>query len=347
MRALLAGVAALSMLAAACGGPAPGSEGSFRASLDGGGSSFQDALQQGVKAAFAKAEPGITVNYTKSGSGQGKRDLADQTIDYAGTDSPVKAEEKEGFKGGELLYFPVAASPITLTANVAGISSLRLDATLIAGIFEGHITRWNDPGIRALNGSQRLPSTMIVPVHRSDRSGTTANFTRYLSVAAPEVWSRGSGDEVRWGTPTAAEKNSGVASLVSTTDGAIGYIDLVDAVAVRELVPTLTIAEVRNNAGNFVQPKLPGATAALESSALAPDLTFDSIDAPGEAAYPLTAPTWVLTYAHYDDSTTAEALRRFLTFFLTDGQELAGVTGYARLPPAMADRALAQVDRIT
>lgn len=335
------------MVIAACGGPAPGSEGSLRASLDGGGSSFQDALQQGVKVAFARVEPGITVNYTKSGSGQGKRDLADQTIDYAGTDSPVKADEKAGFKGGDLLYFPVAASPITLTVNVSGITSLRLDAALIAGIFEGDIGRWNDPRIRALNTAERLPSTTIVPVHRSDRSGTTANFTRYLSVAAPEAWSRGAGDEIRWGTPTAAEKNSGVASLVSTTDGAIGYIDLVDAVSVQELVPTLTIAEVRNAAGNYVEPKLPGATAALESSTLAEDLTFDPIDAPGEHAYPLTAPTWVLTYARYDDATTAKALRRFLRFFLTDGQKLAGVTGYARLPQAMADRALAQVDRIT
>lgn len=326
------------------GGTAPGA---LRGSLDGGGSSFQDALQQAVKVGFAKAEPGVTVNYTKSGSGQGKRDLADQTIDYAGTDSPVKPDEKAGFKGGAFLYFPVAAAPITLTANVPGVTSLRLDATVIAGIYEGAITRWDAPAIRALNDGKRFPPTPIVPVHRSDRSGTTSNFTRYLSVAAPDAWSRGAGDEVRWGTPTAAEKNSGVAALVSTTDGAIGYIDLVDAVAVQEIVPTLAIAEVRNRAGNFVEPKLPGATAALESSTLAPDLTFEPIDAPGEQAYPLTAPTWVLTYAHYDDPETAVALAAFLRFFLTEGQGLAGVNGYARLPEVMLTRALAQIDEIS
>ena len=359
---LLALIVSFGLLATACGGAEDSadsgssttgkSSGQFDYSglsgaLDGGGSSFQDALQQAVKVSFAKAAPGLTVNYTKSGSGQGKQNLADQTIDFAGTDSLVKDEEKANFKGGDFLYFPIAAAPITLTVNLPDVTTLDLDADTIAGIFGGSITTWSDPAIAALNKNVKLPGMEIVPVHRSDKSGTTSNFTKYLTAAAPSVWTFGAADEIQWPTPTSAEKNSGVSSIVASTEGAIGYIDLADAVAAQEKTPALAFALVKNKAGKFVAPLLPGATAAIEGSELKDDLTFNPLNADGDAAYPITAPTWILTYAKYADAATSKAIKGYLHFFLTDGQKLAEGNGYAPLPASFAEKALAQVDEVS
>ena len=311
--------------------------------LNGSGSSFQDALQQKAKTEFAKVATNVTVNYTKSGSGAGKTDLANQVVQFAGTDSLIKDADLPTFKGGEVLYFPIAGAPITVSFNVAGVKSLALTPDVIAGIFQGDITTWDDPKIAADNASAKLPSTKIAVVHRSDASGTTSNFTKFLKKAAPTVWKLDAGDTVAWpATTQGAEKNSGVAQLIKSTDGAIGYVDLADAVGA-----DLTYATVKNSAGKFITADLQGASAALAGATVADNLTYDPINAPGDKAYPITSPTWVIVYAKQTDATVAAALKGYIGFILTTGQGFVNSVGYAALPDALATKANAQLDKIT
>ena len=213
---------------------------------------------------------------------------------------------------------------------------------MVAGIFQGDITTWNDPKIAAENSGATLPSTKIAVVHRSDASGTTSNFTKFLKKAAPSVWKLDAGDTVAWpATTQGAEKNSGVAQLIKSTDGAIGYVDLADAVGA-----DLTYATIRNEAGKFVAADLPGASAALAGATVAANLTFDPIDAPGDKAYPITSPTWIIAYAKQTDAGVADALKGYLRFILTTGQGFVNSVGYAALPSAVATQAVTQLDKI-
>ena len=311
--------------------------------LNGSGSSFQDAFEQKAKAEFGKKASGVTVNYTKSGSAAGKQDLANQVVQYAGTDSVIKDADKPTFKGGDVLYFPIVGAPITVSFNVSGLDKLQLSADTLAGIFQGDITNWNDPKIVADNSGASLPSSKIAVVHRSDGSGTTSNFTKYLEKASPSVWKLDSGDTVQWPASTqGAEKNSGVASLIKSTDGAIGYVDLADAVNA-----DLKFAAIKNASGTFVDPTLDGASAALAGATVNPDLTYDPLNASGNTAYPITSPTWIIVYKKQTDAAVANALQGWLNFILTDGQGLAKSVGFAPLPSDMASKAIAQLSQIT
>jgi phosphate transport system substrate-binding protein len=311
--------------------------------LNGSGSSFQDAFNQKAKAEFAKKASGVTVNYTKSGSGAGKTDLQNQVVQFAGTDSLIADADKAKFKGGDVLYFPTVGAPITVSFNVSGVDKLSLSADTLAGIFQGDIKTWNDPKIAADNPGATLPSTAIAVVHRSDGSGTTSNFTKFLKKASPTVWKLDSGDTVNWpATTQGAEKNSGVASLIKSTDGAVGYVDLADAVNA-----DLKLASVKNSAGKFVEPTLDGASAALAGATVNADLTYDPINASGDSSYPITSPTWIILYKKQSDAATAEALKGWLNFILTDGQGLAKGVGYAPLPTDLAQKAITQLSQIT
>jgi phosphate transport system substrate-binding protein len=311
--------------------------------LNGSGSSFQDAFNQKAKTEFAKKAAGVTVNYTKSGSSAGKQDLANQVVQFAGTDSLIKDADKPTFKGGEVLYFPTVGAPITVSFNVTGLDKLKLSPDVLAGIFQGDITSWNDTKIAADNAGVSLPTTKIAVVHRSDGSGTTSNFTKFLKAASPTVWKLDSGDTVNWPASTqGAEKNSGVASLIKSTDGAIGYVDLADSVNA-----SLKTASIKNAAGQFVDPTLDAASAALAGATINADLTYNPLNASGNAAYPITSPTWIIVYKKQTDAAVAGALKGWLNFLLTDAQGFAKNVGYAPLPSALAQKAIAQLSQIT
>ncbi|NLA37335.1 MAG: phosphate ABC transporter substrate-binding protein PstS [Actinobacteria bacterium] len=311
------------------------------ASLNGSGSSFQDPLQQAVAGQFARHTGGAQVNYQKSGSSAGKADLASNTVQYAGSDSVIKPEEAAEFTG-DVLYFPIAASSITISYNLPDVADLNLTPELLAKIFQAEITVWNDPEIVEHNPTAALPAIPIGVIRRSDGSGTTSNFTKYLAKAAPEVWKLGTGESIEWPPSSqGAEKSSGVSILINTTEGAIGYADLSDSVAAG-----LQRAKVQNSAGNFVEPKLANVSEAIASADIADDLTYDPLNAPGADAYPITAPTWIITYAAQRDHDRAESLRGYLNFFLTEGQAIAPSLGYAPLPEAVRMRAIEQLERI-
>src|SRR6201999_4106489 len=165
-------------------------------------------------------------------SGKGRTDLASGVVQYAGSDSPIPAAETPNFKGKTVLYFPGLIGPIAVAYNLPGVSSLKLDAPTLANIFEGKVTKWNDPSITAQNPGVSLPSTNITTAVRSDSSGTTQNFSLYLKDAAPSVWTLGSSSTIKWpSTAHAGAQNTGVASIIKSTNGAIGYVDYTDAKA--------------------------------------------------------------------------------------------------------------------
>ncbi|HEY0399103.1 MAG TPA: phosphate ABC transporter substrate-binding protein PstS, partial [Acidimicrobiia bacterium] len=308
--------------------------------LNGSGATFPKGYYEVAIAGYKKVQPGITVNYNAVGSGAGRQNLQDGVVDFAGSDGLVKEEDKPKYKG-EFLYFPTVAAPITVSYHLDA-KDIVLDADTIAKIFQRQITKWDDPAIKALNAGAHLPSTDIVVAHRSDGSGTTENFTKYLVAAAPTTWTLKSGSTVEWPADTqAGNGNAGVASIVKDTPGAIGYVDLSDAKATG-----LTFATIVNKAGKPVKATLDAASAALANAAINLDLSYNPLNADGDTAYPITAPTWILVYKNQADPAKGAALKGFLTYVLTDAQDLAAVVDYAKLPDGLRQKALAQVDSI-
>ena len=321
--------------------PAPGGESGGAATLDASGSSFQKAFQEVAIEAYKKANPSVKVNYGAGGSGKGRQDFADQVVDYACSDAPYKDADLAKVKGGEFLYEPMLLGAITLSYNVAGVDKLQLSAETIAKIFQRDVKKWSDPAIAADNPGAKLPDDDIVVAHRSDGSGTTEQFTKYLDAAAGGVWKLKSGSTVEWGSDTqAGNGNGGVAQIVKSTKGAIGYVDLPDAKA-----SGLKFAAIKNQAGKFVEPTAQSASAAGEGIDVKDNLTFVSVNAKGDAAYPITAPSWCMVYVKPVKGKAA-ALKAYFKFMLTDGQKLLPDIDFAALPKTLQGRALAQLDKI-
>ena len=350
LRLVAAGIAA-GLALAACGGsedPAATDAGEgggttpglAATTLNGSGATFPKAFYDAAIDGFKKQQPSVTVNYGGGGSGKGRTDLQGGLVDYAGSDGLVKDEDKAKFKG-EFVYVPTVAAPITVSYNLSGVSDLTLDAETTAKIFQRDIKTWDDPAIKALNPSVTLPSTAIVVAHRSDGSGTTENFTKYLVKAAPS-WKLKSGSTVEWPADTqAGNGNAGVAQVVKTQGGAIGYVDLADA-----NTQQLTYAKLKNKGGKPVEPTLEATTAALEGVELKPDLTYDPLDSANPDAYPIAAPTWMLAYKNQPDKAKGDALKAWLSYLVGDGQKLAEENDYAALPPSFTTQAKTAISTI-
>jgi len=351
-RFTVAGVAlaAMALFVAACsssssgGGSSSGSGGSsLSGTLNGSGSTFQLTFQQTAIQNFKSVQPSMTVNYGGGGSGKGRTDLASNVVQYAGSDSPIPSTDLHLFNGKTVLYFPVIIGPITVSYNLPGIKSgLKLDGPTIAKIFQAEITKWNDPAIASQNPGMKLPSTAITIARRSDSSGTTANFSQFLVESAPGVWKLGSSSTINW--PAASRggnANGGVAQIVKSTAGAIGYVDYSDAKA-----SGLTWASVKNKDGNYVAPSTQSATAAADNVTMKPDLTFSAIWQSGANSYPITYQSWDLVYQKQSSSNTTKMLKAYLGYLLGDGQKLLPSLGYAPLPPSMDQKAKAQLDKI-
>jgi phosphate transport system substrate-binding protein len=338
--ALFVAALALPVLAIGTAGAAvPSAAKLSSATLNADGSTFQLAFNQVVIGAFKPVQKSVTINYQGNGSGQGRTDFKNKTVDWAGTDAIYAAgtEPTDPF-----FYFPTVTAPITVSYNLSGVKGLKLSPETAAQIFSTKITTWDDPAIAADNPKLKLPSTTITVVHRTDGSGTTQNFTEWLSKAAPTDWTLGSAATVQWPAGTqGGSGNSGVANLVKTTDGAIGYVDFSDAKA-----SSLTFAAIKNSSGKFIVPNLVGAQAAVNGATVNPDLTFDPINASGAKAYPITSPTWIIAYQTQSDANKGAALKAFLNFIYADGQKLAGSVDYARLPASILKQAKAQVKKL-
>jgi phosphate transport system substrate-binding protein len=353
--ALIPIAALILVLAAACGSSkstgtsdtSGGSTGSTTAqlpttTLKGSGSTFQDPFDESVFRQFqSDTQPNVTVNYNPTGSGQGQTDLQGGLVDFAGSDSLVQQADLSKFKG-PILYIPIVAAPITVSYNLGGVDKLTLSASTIAQIFSSKITSWDDAAIKADNPGVSLPSKPITVVHRSDGSGTTANFTQYLALAAASDWSLGTGKTVNWASSTIGEQgNPGVAQKIKGTAGAIGYVDFADAKSA-----SLSFASVKNAAGTAVAPSLDGATAAMAAATVTPDVTVTPMNASGADSYPITSPTYIIVYQNQTNHTQGAALKALLQYVLGAGQGQAEALNFAKLPPALLTTAQAQIDKI-
>jgi phosphate transport system substrate-binding protein len=346
-------VAATVLAIVGCSQSAPGSGSSpggavssgyaaLSGTLSGSGSTFQLTFQEEATSGFKSVQPGITVNYDGVGSGKGRASLAAGTVRFAGSDTPIPPAEQAGFRGKTVLYFPVVTGPVTLSYHLSGVPELDLSAPVIAGIFESRIKTWNDPAIKADNRGASLPATPITLVVRSDSSGTTSNFTNFLMKAAGSTWTLGTGSTITWpaGSLTGSG-NNGVAQMVKSTLGAIGYVDYATARA-----SGLTFASVKNKDGNYVTPSPASAAAAASQATLKPNDTFSAIWAGGAASYPITYQSFDLVYAKQPNANDARMLQAYLGYLLGAGQELLPQLGYAPLPSSIDQQAQAQLTKI-
>ena len=326
--------------------PAGGSTASgakLSGTLNGSGSTFQTVYQQTAISSFKSVQPNMTVNYGSGGSGKGRTDLASGVVNFAGSDSPIPSAETANFKGKTVLYFPVFLGPITVSYNLSGVSGLKLDATVLAEIFSGKITTWDNSAIAALNSGAKLPSSPITIAVRSDSSGTTQNFSLYLEKAGGSAWTLGSSSTIKW--PSAARAgngNPGVAQIIKSTPGAIGYVDYSDAKA-----SGLSYASIKNSSGNYVAPSTQAASAAGNGITIEPNLTFHAVDSSEPTAYPITYQSWVLVYETQPNANDAAMLKAYIGYLVGDGQQLLGELGYAPLPSSLQQKAQAQLSQIT
>jgi phosphate transport system substrate-binding protein len=339
-------LAVIAMLAAACSsssttGSSSGS--SLTGTLNASGSSFQLPFQQAAIQQFKSVQPNMTVNYGGGGSGKGRSDLAAGVVQFAGSDSPIPSTETANFKGKTVLYFPVVVGPITVSYNLTGVSSgLKLTPTVIAEIFQGTIKKWDDPAIKSINSGVSLPSTPISLAVRADSSGTTANFSLFLMTAVPSVWKLGSSSTISWPSSAhAGNGNGGVAQIVKSTPGAIGYVDFADAKAAG-----LTYASVQNKSGNYIAPSTASASAAAAEVTVAPDLTFHAVWSPAAQGYPITYQSYDLVYQKQSSSNTTKMLQTYIGYLLGPGQSLLEPLGYAKLPANIDSSAKAQLSKI-
>jgi phosphate transport system substrate-binding protein len=342
----LAATGALAIGVAACGSSSKsgGSTGSG-ASISGAGATFPQPVYDEWANRF-KSKDGIAVNYNPIGSGGGIAQFTAGTVDFGASDSAMKPEEvKAAEKKGTPVHVPTVFGAITVAYNVSGLQKgLKLDGATVADLFLGKIKKWNDPVIAKLNPGVKLPSTSVTVVHRSDESGTTKLFTSFLAEESP-AWSKqvGSDKTVKWPTGTGAAKNAGVAGGVKQTDGAVGYVEQAYA-----LQNNFTVADVKNKAGQFVEPSLASTTAAGEGLTIPADLRFSAINASSNPkAYPIASATFLLVYQDMCKAgltkAKAQDVVKWLNYAEGPGQQVAPSLSYAALPAALSAKAKAKV----
>ena len=343
---------ALGLALSACGASNEASSSTGSETLDGAGSSAQESAMDAWRSAFQKDNPNVTVNYDPSGSGAGIEKFNAGGIDFAATDSALNADKGEidAAKkrcGADAIEVPNYVSPIAVLYNVQGVKDLQLSAKTIAQIFDGKITKWNDPAIAAENEGAKLPSTTITPVHRSDESGTTENFTDYLEQAGEGGWSHPKDKVWPIQSGEGANGTSGMVAAVGQGDGAIGYADLSQAG---------DLSSVKIKVGSeYVAPSAQGAAKALEASPVEDGRPESDIaikvdrksTAPG--AYPLLLASYLVACPTYDDAKTADNVKGFLSYVVsTEGQQAgADNAGSAPLPASLQEKAAKIVDTIS
>lgn len=337
-------IALTSLLAvAACGGAAPnpasgGSTDVGSGSLVGAGSTFTEPFYTKAFYAYNQKYPQVTVNYQAVGSGAGIAQFQAKTVDFGASDVPMGAADIAKAGGADALtQIPTTLGVVAITFNISGVSSLNLDADTLAGIYLGHITKWNDPKLTALNSGTNLPSKTITVVHRSEGSGTTYHFSDYLAKVSDE-WKTKTGSpakSIKWPTGVGAQGNAAVAQAVQSTDGAIGYVELAYVVQ-----NNLKQAALKNANGKFVQASVAGATAAAATNTNVGPTNFSITNAACDACYPIAGFSWVMLYTSYSDASKGKAVVNLFKWLVTSGQSDSTDLQYAPLPKAVQQLAL-------
>ena len=315
--------------------------------LTGAGATFPYPIYSRWFAEYA-AKTGVKINYQSIGSGGGIKQLSEQTVDFGASDAPMTDEEMANAAGGEIIHIPTVVGVVAIAYNIPDLTQpLRLTGPLVADIFLGTITKWNDARIAALNPGAKLPASDVLVIHRSEGSGTTFILTDYLSAVSP-AWKAGpgKGKSVQWPTGIGERGNEGVSGHIKQTPGSIGYVELAYVKQNR-----LSAATLQNASGQFVEPTAASATAAAEAAVakLPPstDYRVSIVNSPGAETYPITSFTWLLVYSHMPDAAKAKKLDEFVRWALTEGQKQAAPLDYAPLPASLATALTSRVDSVT
>jgi phosphate transport system substrate-binding protein len=342
---VVAGIAAV--VAAACGGSPPAASGSAdvgQGSLTGAGATFPGPFYLKAFADYSARYPQVTVNYQAVGSGAGIQQFVKKTVDFGASDVPMGSADITSAGGSDALtQIPTTLGVVAIAFNVSGVSSLNLDADTLSGIYLGHITRWNDAKLAALNSGSNLPNKAITVVHRSDGSGTTFHFSDYLSKVSDE-WKTKTGSpakSIKWPTGVGASGNAAVAQAVQSTDGAIGYVELAYVVQ-----NNMKQAALKNASGKFVQASVAGATAAAGTNSSVGPTNFSITNAACDACYPIAGFSWVMLYTSYSDAAKGKAVVNLFKWLVTDGQSDSSDLQYAALPQAVQQLALTNLKTI-
>ena len=294
--------------------------------------------------------PGKNLSYNPTGSGAGVTQFIANNVDFAGSDSPLSKDQPDQAAkrcgGNPAWNLPLVFGPVALAYNVQGADKLTVNGEVLAKIFSGGITNWNDPAIAALNSGVTLPDEKITPIYRSDSSGTTDNFQKYLTAAAPDAWTKGAGKEFQGGAGEGAQKSAGVVQAVQATPGSIGYVE--KGFAAQAGLP---MAQIDTGSGAVALTD-DTAKKAIDSAKFAGDgkdlvLDLNSIYATKEAgAYPLVLATYSIVCSKGYPADTAAAVKSFLTVAANNGQDGLPAAGYVPLPDAFKQRLLASVSAI-
>ena len=304
--------------------------------INGAGATFPYPLYSKWFYEYSNANPGVKFNYQSIGSGGGIKQITAGTVDFGATDAPM-TEEELGKLPGAILHIPTAMGAVVVVYNLDKVETgLKLTPDILAGIFLGKITRWNDPKIAEQNKAVTLPNADIVVAHRSDGSGTTDIFTNYLTTVNTEWRAKiGHGKAVNWPVGLGGKGNEGVAGVVKQTPGAVGYVELAYAKQNK-----MNVASLRNREGHFVMPTLEATSAAAAGVAktMPADFRVSLVDAPGKDSWPISGLTWLLVYKDQKDPAKGKALVQFLKWAIHDGQKMESALDYAAIPKTVAEK---------
>jgi phosphate transport system substrate-binding protein len=312
--------------------------------INGAGATFPYPIYSKWFSEYNKLHPEVEINYQSIGSGGGIRQLMSQTVFFGATDGPMTPEQQLAAPG-KILHLPAVLGAVVPVYNIPGVDAeLKFTGDVLADVFLGKVTKWNDASIAGLNPGVKLPGTDITVCHRSDGSGTTYIFVDYLSKVSPAFKKTvGVSTAVQWPTGIGGKGNEGVAGLVKQTPGSIGYVELIYA-----LQNKIDYGSVRNMNGEFVRASVASVTVAAAAAAaqMPKDFRVSITNAPGAGVYPISSFTWLLFYESPKDKQRAKIMKDFVRWALTEGQKYAAELGYGPLPEGVVKLELAALDRI-
>ena len=312
--------------------------------LNGAGATFPNPIYSRWFSEYAQQHPNVHINYQSVGSGAGIRQVSEKTVDFGASDGPMTDQQLADAKakGINLLHIPTVLGAVVPVYNLPGVTQeLHLAPEVIAGIYLGKITNWNDANIKHDNPGVNLPDHKILPVYRSDGSGTNYIWTDFLSKVVPEFQQEvGKGTSVKWPLGIGQKGNEGVAGMVRSSPYSFGYVELIYA-----LQNHMSFGLVRNPAGKYVKASVAGVTAAAAGAAknMPADYRVSITNAPGADAYPISSFTWLLIPVKSADPAKGKVIKDMLNWIVTSGESEVSTLSYAPLPKAVADKVLKSI----
>ncbi len=310
--------------------------------INGAGATFPYPIYSKWFDEYGKANPGVMFNYQSIGSGGGIKQITAKTVDFGASDGPMTMDQMTSAPG-RIYHIPTVMGAVVIAYNIPGVDKgLKLSGDVLADIYLGKITQWNDPRITEQNPGVNLPSTSIIIAHRSDGSGTSYIFTDYLSKVSSAWHGKvGKGTSVDWPIGLGGKGNEGVAGLLKQTPGSIGYVELAYAKQ-----NNLTYAFMKNQSGAYIEPTLDSTSKAADGAVIPEDFRASVVNSPNPGAYPIASFTWLLIYKHMDDPVKGKAIVDFIKWAITDGQKYAQDLDYAPLPANVVEMIQKKLDQV-